>query len=113
MSADEAVAAETAGDARATARRYRRRRLAAAKPRGSDDALDLGATVLPILVKSYWKPVLAVLVVIGIIIWLHRQVTGWASGSGVRTPLTSGGSDGSRRSADQGDDAAARDQLPM
>ena len=42
----------------------------AAKPRGSDDALNLGTTVLPILVKSYWKPVLAVLVVIGIIIWL-------------------------------------------
>jgi hypothetical protein len=42
----------------------------AGKPRGSDDALNLGTTVLPILVKSYWKPVLAVLVVIGIIIWL-------------------------------------------
>ncbi|MFZ2012211.1 MAG: SRPBCC family protein [Nocardioides sp.] len=43
---------------------------AAARPRGSDDALNLGSTVLPILVKSYWKPVLAALVVIGIIIWL-------------------------------------------
>ncbi len=40
------------------------------RPQGSDDALNLGSTVLPILVKSYWKPVLAVLVVIGIIIWL-------------------------------------------
>ena len=27
--------------------------------RGSDDALDLGKTVLPILVKAYWKPVVA------------------------------------------------------
>jgi carbon monoxide dehydrogenase subunit G len=41
-----------------------------AAARGSDDALNLGSTVLPILVKSYWKPVLAVLVVVGIIIWL-------------------------------------------
>jgi uncharacterized protein len=38
--------------------------------RGSDDALDLGKTVLPILVKSYWKPVVALIVVIGVIIWL-------------------------------------------
>ncbi len=43
---------------------------AAAQPRGSDEALNLGSTVLPILVKTYWKPVLAALVVIGIIIWL-------------------------------------------
>jgi hypothetical protein len=42
----------------------------AAKPRGSDDALNLGSTVLPILVKSYWKPAVAALVVVGIIIWL-------------------------------------------
>ena len=43
---------------------------AAARPRGSDDALDLGRTVLPVLVKSYWKPVLAALVVVAVIIWL-------------------------------------------
>jgi hypothetical protein len=38
--------------------------------RGSDDALDLGKTVLPILVRSYWKRAVAVLVVIGVIVWL-------------------------------------------
>jgi carbon monoxide dehydrogenase subunit G len=38
--------------------------------RGSDDALDLGKTVLPVLVKSYWKPIVAVVVVIIILIWL-------------------------------------------
>ncbi len=38
--------------------------------RGSDDALDLGKTVLPVLAKAYWKPVLALVVVIGVIIWL-------------------------------------------
>ena len=35
-----------------------------------DDALNLGATVLPILAKTYWKQGLAVLVVIAVIIWL-------------------------------------------
>jgi uncharacterized protein len=29
-----------------------------------DDALDLGATVLPVLAKTYWKPALAVVVVL-------------------------------------------------
>jgi hypothetical protein len=38
--------------------------------RGSDDALDLGKTVLPILVRSYWKLTVAAIVVIGVIIWL-------------------------------------------
>jgi len=32
-------------------------------PRGSDEALDLGTTVLPILFKSYWKQVAGALVV--------------------------------------------------
>jgi uncharacterized protein len=31
-------------------------------PRPQDDALDLGATVLPIMVKAYWRQALAVLV---------------------------------------------------
>ena len=35
-----------------------------------DDALDLGATVLPVLVKSYWKQGAAGLAVIAFIIWL-------------------------------------------
>jgi carbon monoxide dehydrogenase subunit G len=41
-----------------------------AEPRGSDDALDLGKTVLPVLVKAYWKPVVAAVVVILVLIWL-------------------------------------------
>ena len=35
-----------------------------------DDALNLGATVLPVLAKSYWKQALAGLVVVGVVIWL-------------------------------------------
>ena len=35
-----------------------------------DDALDLGATVLPVLVRSYWKHAVAALVVIMLVIWL-------------------------------------------
>ena len=38
--------------------------------RGSDDALDLGKTVLPVLARSYWKPAVVALVVIVVIIWL-------------------------------------------
>ena len=38
--------------------------------RGSDDALNLGTTVLPVLVKTYWKPVVAAVVVIIVLIWL-------------------------------------------
>jgi uncharacterized protein len=37
--------------------------------RGSDDALDLGKTVLPVLARTYWKQALAGVIVIGIIIW--------------------------------------------
>jgi len=37
---------------------------AAAPPQKVDDALDLGATVLPILLKSYWKPIVGVFVVL-------------------------------------------------
>jgi len=40
------------------------------RARGSDDALDLGRTVLPVIFKAYWKPVLLALVVIAVIIWL-------------------------------------------
>jgi len=42
--------------------------MAAAPPR--QDALDLGATVLPILAKTYWKHALVVLVVIVVVVWL-------------------------------------------
>ena len=36
----------------------------------NDDALDLGAAVLPILFKTYWKQALAALIVIIVVIWL-------------------------------------------
>lgn len=42
----------------------------AAPAGGSDDALDLGKTVLPILAKSYWKQAVAGAAVIGVIIWI-------------------------------------------
>ncbi len=34
-----------------------------------DDAIDLGATVLPVLVKSYWKQGLGIVVVVALVIW--------------------------------------------
>ncbi|KQW48666.1 carbon monoxide dehydrogenase [Nocardioides sp. Root1257] len=34
-----------------------------------DDALDLGSAVLPVLAKTYWKPVVGVVVVVGVVIW--------------------------------------------
>ncbi len=37
---------------------------------GSDDALDLGKTVLPVLARAYWKQGLVVLVVLVVLIWL-------------------------------------------
>ncbi len=43
---------------------------AAATSRDSDDALDLGRTVLPILAKSYWKQAVAGVVVVGVIVWV-------------------------------------------
>ena len=38
------------------------------------DSLNLGATVLPVLVKSYWKQALAALVIVVLIIWLIRRL---------------------------------------
>jgi uncharacterized protein len=38
--------------------------------RRSDDALDLGRTVLPVLARAYWKQALVALVVIVVVIWL-------------------------------------------
>jgi carbon monoxide dehydrogenase subunit G len=35
-----------------------------------DDAVDLGATVLPVLVRTYWKQAVAALVVIVLVVWL-------------------------------------------
>lgn len=40
--------------------------------RGRDDAIDLGATVLPVLVKTYWKQGLGALVVALVIWWIAR-----------------------------------------
>lgn len=40
---------------------------------GSDDALDLGATVLPILLKSYWKQGAAALALLALILWWRRR----------------------------------------
>jgi uncharacterized protein len=41
--------------------------------RSSDDALDLGRTVLPVLVKSYWKQAVAAAVVVGAIVWVATR----------------------------------------
>jgi uncharacterized protein len=41
----------------------------ASPPPGQDDAIDLGATVLPVLVRSYWKQGLGVLGILALIIW--------------------------------------------
>jgi uncharacterized protein len=43
------------------------------RPPQQDDALDLGATVLPVLVKSYWRQALAVLVVLLVLRRLMRR----------------------------------------
>jgi carbon monoxide dehydrogenase subunit G len=43
---------------------------AATPARGSDEALDLGRTVLPVLAKTYWKQAVGVAVVVGVIIWV-------------------------------------------
>jgi carbon monoxide dehydrogenase subunit G len=42
-------------------------------PPPQDDALDLGATVLPILARTYWKQGAAVLAVVALIIWWVRR----------------------------------------
>jgi len=34
-----------------------------------DSSLNLGTTVLPILVKAYWKPIVGVLVLVALVIW--------------------------------------------
>jgi carbon monoxide dehydrogenase subunit G len=41
-----------------------------ASPQRSDEALNLGTTVLPVLMRSYWKHALAAVVVIVLVIWL-------------------------------------------
>jgi carbon monoxide dehydrogenase subunit G len=39
-------------------------------PRPSDDAINLGTTVLPVLVRSYWKPALAALLLVAVLVWI-------------------------------------------
>ena len=46
---------------------------AAAPPAGGSDSLDLGATVLPVLVRSYWKQGLAALAAIALLVWILRR----------------------------------------
>ena len=41
-----------------------------AAPRSDDNAIDLGATVLPILVRRYWKPVAGVVAALLVIWWI-------------------------------------------
>ena len=43
---------------------------AAGASTGSDDALDLGKTVLPVLARAYWKQAVVALVVIVVVVWL-------------------------------------------
>ncbi len=40
------------------------------RPAQQDDAIDLGATVLPVLARAYWKQALGVAAVVAIIWWL-------------------------------------------
>ena len=43
--------------------------------RGSDDALDLGTTVLPVLAKTYWKQAAGGLLVLAVLWWLVRKLS--------------------------------------
>ncbi|HEX3929960.1 MAG TPA: SRPBCC family protein [Nocardioides sp.] len=43
------------------------------RARGSDDALNLGSAVLPVLAKTYWKPVVAAVVVIVVLVWIFTR----------------------------------------
>jgi uncharacterized protein len=45
----------------------------AGKRKKDDDALDLGAAVLPVLAKSYWKQALGALVGVAIIVWVATR----------------------------------------
>ncbi len=63
-------APESASDARPAAATPPR---PASPPR--DDAIDLGSTVLPVLAKAYWKPVLGIVVALVVLGWLIRRFT--------------------------------------
>ena len=73
-----APAAAAAAPATATVRDIPRAAAPAAAPSaaptaGNDDALDLGATVLPVLAKAYWKHALGVLLVLLVLRRLLRR----------------------------------------
>jgi carbon monoxide dehydrogenase subunit G len=42
-------------------------------PPARDDSLDLGAAVLPVLAKSYWKQGAAVVAVVALVVWWSRR----------------------------------------
>jgi hypothetical protein len=42
-------------------------------PPPQTEALDLGSTVLPVLLKSYWRQAAAVVVVLVLLRWLRRR----------------------------------------
>ncbi|HWM04070.1 MAG TPA: SRPBCC family protein [Actinophytocola sp.] len=44
-----------------------------AAPAVADDSLDLGAAVLPVLVRSYWKQGLAAVAAIALLVWILRR----------------------------------------
>jgi carbon monoxide dehydrogenase subunit G len=51
------------------------RQTGAGSPPVADDALDLGATVLPVLVKGYWKQAVAGVAVLALLVWIIRRLT--------------------------------------
>ena len=76
--ADPASAARRAGGPGQPERADAQRAAASAPPgeeppRPQDDALDLGATVLPVLLKSYWRQALGVVLVLLVLRRLLRR----------------------------------------
>jgi carbon monoxide dehydrogenase subunit G len=47
---------------------------APAPPRPSDEAINLGTAVVPVLVRSYWKQALAGLVALVVLVWIIRRL---------------------------------------
>ena len=80
VTSDTAAATDAVPPAGRRLRRLRRlpppRRAPAARPSpppspapAQDSSLNLGTTVLPILLKAYWKPIVGVLVLLALVIW--------------------------------------------
>ncbi len=42
----------------------------APEPRPADDAINLGATVFPVLLRNYWKPLLAAFLLVAVVVWI-------------------------------------------